>query len=243
MLDSSYSFTLGTRLKALRTEKGLSHETLSNALKEKYQISISTDSLQNYEVSEPNHSKSRKNLGMRIEYLRAFADYYGVSTDYLLGISEYRTADPKIKEAAQLTGLSEDTIAFFAKYSHITSHISCIEWLTDVIDVLIDDCQFSLFGRKMIKPSGSVLQLIFYYLFYNGATHEKKKIDIHGNIFEYVDKAGVTHLSTERNVFHEITFDDIVVQNAALAEIQQALRKIKESVYKTSETEVSDGHD
>ena len=86
------SFTLGTRLKELRQKQGLSHVQLSNQLKDKYGISVSRDSLMAYEVADDTRSKADKlpNLGMRVEYLYCLADFYGVSLDYLLGVSDYR---------------------------------------------------------------------------------------------------------------------------------------------------------
>ena len=83
--EKQWSFVMAERLKQLREAKGLSHERLSSALSAQYGISISSDSLMNYEVTGEFHSKKYKNLGMRVEYLRYFSDFYNVSTDYLLG--------------------------------------------------------------------------------------------------------------------------------------------------------------
>lgn len=93
MFDSSL---FGKRLKELRECKGLSHQKLSEALHEKYGIKISTNSLLNYEVTEKNHTKYEKNAGMRTEYLYYFSDFYGVSSDYLLGF----TNEPCKKQTA-----------------------------------------------------------------------------------------------------------------------------------------------
>ena len=95
-MDSNTSFVMAARLKSLRENKGFSHVSLANALKDKYGIDISRDTLMNYEVSDPNHTKACKNKGMRSEFLWCFADFYGVSSDYLLGFS----GDPAPKPAA-----------------------------------------------------------------------------------------------------------------------------------------------
>lgn len=87
---SDLSLLTGARLKAERERLGLSHLALRDAILEKYGIEISKDSLINYEVSDANHTKAYKNNGMRVEYLRYLADFYGVSTDWLLGVSDYR---------------------------------------------------------------------------------------------------------------------------------------------------------
>lgn len=105
--DKECSFVMAKRIKQLREEKGLSHDRLSKALSDKYGINISPDSLMNYEVSDKNHTKAYKNLGMRVEYLRCLADFFEVSADYLLGTSDIRSVDPNIKMITELTGISE----------------------------------------------------------------------------------------------------------------------------------------
>lgn len=107
---SEKSFIMAERLKQLREKEGYSHEKLSNALNERYGIKISSDSLMNYEVSDPHHTKAGKNQGMRVEYLRCLADFYGVSSDYLLGVRETKTPDVNALNAMEFTGLSEDTV-------------------------------------------------------------------------------------------------------------------------------------
>lgn len=101
---------MAIRLKLLREEKGLSHERLSALLQEKYGVKISKDSLMNYEVSDQYHVKAGKNQGMRVEYLRCLADFYGVSSDYLLGITTVRSSNPGMRQAVEFTGLSEEAI-------------------------------------------------------------------------------------------------------------------------------------
>lgn len=97
---------MAKRLRALREARGLSHDKLSKALKERYEIRISSDSLMNYEVADTDHSKKYKNMGMRVEYLRCLADFYGVSTDWLLDLSEEPIPDSSIQGACTYTRLS-----------------------------------------------------------------------------------------------------------------------------------------
>lgn len=109
--DKRKSLIMALRLKELRTEKGLSHEALRKALMDKYEIDISVDSLKNYEVSKIPHAKAYKNEGMRVEYLRCLADFFGVSADYLLGISDIKSQDSDIRAVTQATGLAENSAA------------------------------------------------------------------------------------------------------------------------------------
>lgn len=105
------SFITAERLRSLRKGKGLSHEGLSRELRTRYDIKISSDSLQNYEVTDEHHTKAYKNQGMRIEFLLCLADFYNVSTDYLLG----RTGDPQRRPSAiDDLGLSEGAVLWLS---------------------------------------------------------------------------------------------------------------------------------
>ena len=107
MTKEEQSVKMGKRLKALREEtplngKKMSHEKLKEKLKEIYGVEISRDSLMNYEVSDVNHSKFGTNLKMNVEYLNCLSSFYGVSTDYLLGRSDAKTANEDIQVVRQL---------------------------------------------------------------------------------------------------------------------------------------------
>ncbi len=130
--ESNYSFVMAERLRALREARGLSHDKLSKALSERYNIGISSDSLMNYEVADANHTKKYKNVGMRVEYLRCLAEFYGVSTDYLLGLAEEQTPDQTIQAVCRYTGLTE----FSAEYLHAYKG-SSKGFLTRLIDDIL----------------------------------------------------------------------------------------------------------
>lgn len=103
-----YSFIMAKRLKTLREENGLSHDKLSKALLEKYNIKISSDSLMNYEVTDEHHTKARKNQGMSVKYLYCLSDFFGVSSDYLLGLSDAKTSNINVTALMEEIGISED---------------------------------------------------------------------------------------------------------------------------------------
>ena len=110
------SLKMGERLRKLRKDRGLSYERLQAAISEKYGVEISKDSLINYEVSDKNHTKRFKNNGMRVEYLRYFSDFYHVSADYLLGLSDVKTTDSTTRDICEKTGLSEHTVTQFMRH-------------------------------------------------------------------------------------------------------------------------------
>lgn len=111
-VNKSNSLIMAQRLKKLRKDSKLSHESLRKAIMEEYEIDISVDSLKNYEVSSEHHAKAYKNEGMRVEYLRVLADFYGVSSDYILG----RTNDSNVNPpAVDDLCISENTAKFLSE--------------------------------------------------------------------------------------------------------------------------------
>jgi transcriptional regulator with XRE-family HTH domain len=93
---------IGNRIKLLREELGLKQDELAKAL------NISPSSIGMYETNkrEPNNEITIK-----------LADFFGVSTDYLLGKSDIRKTDAEIKQEFDFAyhkdaeGLTEEEIA------------------------------------------------------------------------------------------------------------------------------------
>lgn len=101
---------MAERLKEERKRIPISHEKLSEKIKDAYKVKVSVDSLKNYEVTDPGSERFGKNIAMRVEYLSCLADYYGVSMDYLAGKAKHRTTDPTLQAAAAYTGLSDNAL-------------------------------------------------------------------------------------------------------------------------------------
>lgn len=147
MDNKRLSFIMGERLRHLREAKGLSHARLGEELYKKYndsneskqecqrrnrskdkcsQTLISEASLKNYEVTEETHSKAYKNEGINAEYLRYLADFYGVSVDYILGLSDVPSPNAETRAICEKTGLSEKTVSkLFELQAHEWTYISC----------------------------------------------------------------------------------------------------------------------
>lgn len=106
---------MAERLKELRG--GMSHDKVSKAIEERYGVKISRDSLMNYEFTKENHDKTGKNKGMRIEYLWCLADFYGVSADYILGLTDVKKPSADLRAAVSYTGLSEDSITTLREFA------------------------------------------------------------------------------------------------------------------------------
>lgn len=108
--DEKQKIITATRLKECRNEKGLSHENLAKELKKIYNLEISALTLKNYEIIDEYHTKFESGYGMNIKYLFTFADFFEVSTDYLLGRTPIKTADTTIQAIGYETGLSEEAV-------------------------------------------------------------------------------------------------------------------------------------
>lgn len=89
------------RLKDLRREMGLSQQALAEKL------NVSQQSICKYEngAIEPN-----------IDMLKAMADLFGISVDYLIGYSSYAH---KVEEVSE-TALNTDELSFLEKYRSLS---------------------------------------------------------------------------------------------------------------------------
>jgi len=81
--DLEFRKVFAKRLRKLRLEKDLTLKELSSAMLLKYEIEISYGSIANYE-------RAHRIPDLRL--LSCFAEYFDVSSDYLLGIVEIRNA-------------------------------------------------------------------------------------------------------------------------------------------------------
>ncbi len=110
------------RLRDLRNERKESHDTLAKCFGVDIisgKSAIAKQTLLNYEQAARNgglatgtaSDKTKAICGMSIETLATLSNHFGVSADYLLGLSDYRTTDADTKTAAKTTGLSEEAVS------------------------------------------------------------------------------------------------------------------------------------
>ncbi|MFT3951199.1 MAG: helix-turn-helix transcriptional regulator [Oscillospiraceae bacterium] len=90
----------GKRLQELREKKGETQQQLADA------ISITRQSLSRYEAAERT---------MNIELLVKVATHFNVTTDFLLGLSNVKSTELSIKNACEVTGLTEDAARFLSE--------------------------------------------------------------------------------------------------------------------------------
>lgn len=113
------------KLSDLQAEHKLSTEQVINSLKDKDGNPIDMER----QVYDSYKSGKRLPQSKHFpEIIRAFADLYGVTSDYLLGIDE--NPSPQIKSVQDATGLSEASVRnlmrFNTEYPHIMKMIDAI---------------------------------------------------------------------------------------------------------------------
>lgn len=186
------------------------------------ELGINTQTVKNYEkAGSPNtqnsHGDSRTNAiaGMKIETLYKMAKFFNVSADYLLGLSDVKTPDPDVKAAAKLTGLSVDSIKHLA-------NDQMWQWpepASRIIDILLYDRRYWNLNNTEKRSYRSIIELL-YFFFYFSDKGTRRVIDKNGNVIDIsTDTTGIPGGT--------VKFDDYLIQNAVLVEIQQALINFK----------------
>lgn len=143
------------RLRDLRTSYHIEHnmekqlstkklaEMLNEKCKEKGFKGITEQTLKDYERpglcgTTENITKGKAVYGMRVEYLDLLADFYGVSTDYILCRSNKKTPDVNLQAACAFTGLSELSAALL----HEESRHNLMYWRIDMVNFLLEHQKF-----------------------------------------------------------------------------------------------------
>lgn len=108
--------TVTERIDAVLKEKGMSRRQLA------IDSNIPPSSLQ---------AAMARGRNMTVEMLMAVADALGVSTDFLLGLSDEPTTDPLLRSVCKFTGLSAEAATFLHDYKH--------SFITHLIEFLVQD--------------------------------------------------------------------------------------------------------
>ena len=139
----------------------------------------------------------------------ALSCIFGCDCGYLLGDYTERIHDSS--SICSATGLSEETVNTLCNMN---------AWgvgkkVTSVIDALIYDFNHATKG----DDTSPIVYLISWFLRYNGSGHNSMRINTNGEFRDVGDFSGFTSETLKLN--------DRIVENAALAEIQQGLRSLK----------------
>lgn len=128
----------------------------------------------------------RRNVGYLT--VKKLAQYYGVSTDYLLGLTDTPSIDPQIQIAHKVTGLSEDAI-------HQLSRLDTVANGNKAINTLL--------GSPKLYNFASYLATFFYGGWVEEFTGEEewhistlRKIDVDSEVFDrYIQPAMLVQIN------------------------------------------------
>lgn len=146
MYNDEQSILISKRLKELRESKDLTLEKLCNELNS-FGVDIGIQSLKNYEVTDLYHTRFHAVDGMAIKTLHNLAAFYGVSTDYLLGLTDYKSPDENSVNICKATGLNEKAVTELCFMKHFNNK-NDLETLSKILshpllkDILKDITQF-----------------------------------------------------------------------------------------------------
>lgn len=115
---------LGDILKELRNEKQITLEELSNELNNTYDVSINKGMISKWEgnKSEPI-----------FKFIKIFSEYYKVSVDYLLGLSEFRSIQEEVDNKNILSRKESNLITKFNRLNELGKS-KVINYTDDLID-------------------------------------------------------------------------------------------------------------
>lgn len=156
-----------------------------------------------------------------IEILYKIADFYKVSADYLIGITDVKTPDIETKAIANSIGLSEDAISVLR-----TENTIGLKHVLECIDILIRDIHFRVEGKNY-RP---FMELFSNYIRFTGDKKKKYSLKRNGDISPAKPTAiedGKAYYSTSN-----IYIDSKRLETMFLLEMEDTLKIIKEEYEK-----------
>lgn len=205
---------IGRRIREQRKdEKRMSQDEFA----EKLTMLLGCEDIAQNTISDWERGKSIPPL----DRLLAMSKIFECDCGYLLG--DYKTKTHNSLEICQKTGLSEKSV----------QHL-CFEntWgfgdAAEIIDFLLEDDR----ARDEEHHFRSILNLLHFFLNYDGTGQPQKQVHISGVIR---DHANTGFISSDA-----IRIDDEVIEYAVLMEIQQALISLKK-IYKRDREKQNNG--
>lgn len=96
----------GEKIREERKNRNLNQKQFSEMLVKNFAIKADRSKIAKWETGR---------LHIQDDELIVLAKCFNVTTDYLLGLSETKSTDPKVKEICEYTGLVESSIEFLSK--------------------------------------------------------------------------------------------------------------------------------
>ncbi len=200
---------IGQRIKELREEKGMTQATLA----EQTQININTLAAYERETREPN-----------IEKISLFADYFNVTTDYLIGKSQFMNDDEADATREQISAIETLLINLPASIRH--------DVLT-ALESFIQESQnsneehniFVLRSFSNIVKVYTNIHKIYFDMLAKAKTDRETSNEWNQRIFE---QFGYTAMELQSKLYKQSLADDCAAIRAELDNLCKALPLIFE---------------
>ena len=235
LYDESRMTLTKERLEDLRKEKKLSFEQLSKQLAERG-ISISHTNLKNYEINDPLHPLYGRTRSMSIEYLAAFADFYDVSVDYLLGLSSSRKRE--YHDISEQLGLCDGAIQELIRCKENSSSEDEPKMYTQQDTAILNDFLTSAeFELVMEKIKQSMFSYYMYQLFQDSISAQIREENAQKmeEAQKVLDACG--YCSVEYDLISQVHMEN------AIGMVNEYLRKLPKRLYETYEQDAKNRSD
>ena len=225
IFDNTQKIITAKRLKELRNSKNLSHEKLSEELKQNG-IEISIQALKDYEVVNEFHSKFNSTKGMSIEKLFGLAKFYNVSTDYLLGLTDIKSADTTVQGICEYTGLTDGAVDGILACRNLSLNG------LNTINFLLNECSeflnASMFSDEDWSISFPTILYISNYLSSKTKDNNDYYISSNGNLIS----SSNSNIEDVYDLFNIKNVDmSKIVEKILIEDIEQSLKKSKEQYH------------
>ncbi len=193
------------RLKVLRKERGITQQQLADG------VGISKGGLSYYE-----------NAGRTpdISILERFADYFGVTTDYLLGRTNAQTQKAKLQSVCNYTGLSDKAVNLLSDLKENSpAQLRVINFL---LEQAAGDMDITYDLNDTDNFDGSILNAVVRYLNrYSGCDEY---------LAEYVSSGDEGISSTIQNALYQL------ILNQAVAALKKGVDEMVDVLYENTKS-------
>lgn len=155
-----------------------------------------------------------------LPFLLACCDLFNCDMGFLLGEYGCKTRDTQFIQDE--TGLSEESI----NYLQFEKRWGLGQDVVRVIDKLLYDCRFHNIDASIKRSYRPILNLLDYFFRYSNSG-VRKQVYSNGAI---TDRGADSFISSDA-----IELNDVVIENAVLAEIQLALISLKKTLRETED--------
>lgn len=158
-----------------------------------------------------------------LENLCKIADFYNVSTDYLLGRTNEPSTDTDVRAVHTYTGLDGESIELL----HRNVEFGYLGLVAVIDTLLCDECYQNVENGRKYR---SIFNLLEFFFSYSGTSKTQCSVTEHGDFFETGKKVYAQSTPAGTKWLNTIDIDSQMVENAVLLELNRALISLKEKI-------------